>query len=235
MSDRVAGCRTSAWITLVAHAIVVASTMVCDMDCSEILCVPRVKLLHHVFELYLMHNYIEVVDFCQDAHLKLATPGTILGHQLNVPVNMHIVFDIKLVVLLVGLQDLYHGLSELDMLELFAVELVSHRTEETVAVIACLLDSEAFLAESDSEPGEVDSVLADDSVGAVHLIAAIDVAIFITLLLFLCSPSIFCVDGLRLGQDSFLARHCRFVVAHSGTIFSRRCSCRCLGGASSLN
>ena len=93
MRDGVLECCTVAWIFLRADTIVVTASVVSKMQSFEALGLPIVKLLRHVLVVDLVHNDIELMDFCEDAHFQLATPSAIFRDDSDVIVDIHVVFD----------------------------------------------------------------------------------------------------------------------------------------------
>ena len=80
MVDWVVRRRAAAWILIRAHAGVMSTTMIRQMENLQALRVPRMELLSHVFAIDLVDDYIEFVVIGKDTHLKLPAPGSTQAH-----------------------------------------------------------------------------------------------------------------------------------------------------------
>ena len=98
-----------------------------------------------------MNHDIEFVDLGEGLHLELAAPLGILPYPTDIVVDILVVFNEKLVELLVFLDVVDAGGAELRVVVLCATQLVRQRSEQTIAVRVNLLDlkaeSEQLLAE----------------------------------------------------------------------------------------
>ncbi len=118
--------------------------MVGQMQCFEVFRVPWEELLRHVFEVYLVHDHIELVQLGKNRHFQLPTPSAISTDQFDIIVDRSVVFNEELIVLFILCKLFDNALSESCVLELFAKKLVSKSSEETISIAECFLNPEAF-------------------------------------------------------------------------------------------
>ena len=137
--------RAVAWVLLGSDTVVVAASMIRDVDDLQSFGVPIMELLCHVLMVNLVHNYVKLVDLCEDAHLELAAPDAVLRYQSDVAVDWNVILDEVLVLLLVLLQEFDNFLTKSDVVELIAVQLICNCTEETVAISTCRFEPQVLL------------------------------------------------------------------------------------------